>query len=419
MAPSTKKQLTNKSSLVTKAKSSTATKNKKKGAAIIRDPDAKPKRPLSAYNLFFQYERDMLLRSKPSKEGQSHESMHMTIHNDPSERRNRSKTVRPPPHGKIGFAELAKIIGAKWKSLDDPARKHFQDLAAVEKKRYVKECKEWKERMDRKKQLEGETAVTTTSTDSMAKGTATKPKKVQKQTNKTGTTCTDIEIASVHMLGEHSTKLPSEDDVLPPILEVPTQSFNGPGEVHHSSIVQQSEIYDMLNRACEIAEEGIYASSAQPTSHMGQQSGCGISYAIGTPATSVAYGTNTCGTNNHQHQVHQITAFAPPTSTVNSASLPHPRHTNVAPNAYPREGYNSHGGGVAAKANHRHPTTQYQHSCNVSSNCSSKVPIKTPRVVSNGSIGVAGFSLTGTGGVMDNTNFDGDILDFLSRIVSD
>ena len=419
MAPSTKKELTKKT-LVTKAKSSTATKNKKKGAATIRDPDAKPKRPLSAYNLFFQYERDMLLRSKPSKEGQSHESMHMTIHNDPSERRNRSKTVRPPPHGKIGFAELAKIIGAKWKSLDDPARKHFQDLAAVEKKRYVKECKEWKERMDRKKQLEGETAVPTTSTDSMAKATATKPKKAQKQTIKTDTTSTDIEIAAVRMLGEHSIKLPSEDDVLPPIPEVPTQSSNGPGEAHHSSVVQQSEIYDMLNRACEIAEEGIYASSVQPTSHMGQQSGCGISYAIGTPA-SVAYGTNTYGSNNHHHQVHQIAAFAPPTNTVNSASLPHPQHTDVVPNTHPREGYNSHGGGGGgvAKVNHCHPSTQYQqHSWNVASNCS-KVPMKTPLVVSNGSIGGAGFSLTGTGGAMDNTNFDGDILDFLSRIVSD
>ena len=345
--------------------------------------------------------------------------MHMTIHNDPSERRNRS--VRPPPHGKIGFAELAKIIGAKWKSLDDPARKHFQDLAAVEKKRYVKECKEWKERMDRKKQLEGETAVTTTSTDSMAKGTANKPKKVQKQTMKTGTASTDIEIAAVRMLGEHSIKLPSEDDALPPIPEVPTQSFNGPGETHHSSVVQQSEIYDMLNRACEIAEEGVYASSAQSNSDMGQQSGCGISYAIGTPASN-AYGTNTYGHNTHQHQ-HQIAAFAPPTSTITSAGLPHPQHTNVAPNTYPREEYNSHDGAIAPKTNHRHhqlPTTQYQqHSWNAASNCSSKVSMKTPRVVSNGSIGGAAFSLTGTGGVMDNTNFDGDILDFLSRIVSD
>ena len=45
--------------------------------------------------------------------------------------------------------------------------------------------------------------------------------------------------------------------------------------------------------------------------------------------------------------------------------------------------------------------------------------MKTPRVVGNGSVGGAGFSFTGTGGVMDKTNFDGDILDFLSRIVSD
>ena len=425
MAPSTKKQLTTKTTLATKAKSSTATKNKKKGAATIRDPDAKPKRPLSAYNLFFQYERDMLLRSKPSKEGQSHESMHMTIHNDPSERRNRSKTVRPPPHGKIGFAELAKIIGSKWKSLDDPARKHFQDLAAVEKKRYVKECKEWKDRMERKKQLEGETTVTTTSANSTAKDTTAKSKKVQEESNKDGTTCDDIKIAAVRMLGEPNIKLPLEDDVLPPVPEVPTQSFNGPGEAHHSSTVQQSDIYNMLNQACEIAEEGIFASSAaKPTSDMGQPSGGSISYTIGAPSTNTSYTINPYGHNNYQHQ-HQISAFAPTTSTITSAGLPHPQHTNVAPNTCPREGYDSHDGAIAPKTTCRHhqlPTTHYQqHSWNTLSKSSSKVSGKAPRVVSNGSIGGAGFGLVGTSGVMDNSNFDGDIdiLDFLSRIVSD
>ena len=418
MSPSTKKQMSTKTTLATKAKSTTATK--KKGAATIRDPDAKPKRPLSAYNLFFQYERDMLLRSKPSKEGQSHETMHMTIHNDPSERRNRSKTVRPPPHGKIGFAELAKIIGAKWKSLDDPARKHFQDLAAVEKKRYVQECKQWKERMERKK-LEGETAVTTATT-SAAKGTTTKPKKAKKEINAKNSTTSDIEIATARVLGDPAVKVPLDDDVLPPVPEVPTLPFNGPGEARHSSTVQKSDIYNMLNRACEIAEEGIYASSAaQPTSGMEQSSSGNISYTIGAP-TDTAYTTNPYGHNNYQHQ-HQIAVFAPPTSTITSVGLPHPQHTNVAPNTHPREGYNSHDGVVAPKTTYRHqqlPTTHYQqHSWNMPSNCSSKVSGKAPRVVSNGSIGGAGFGLTGTSGVMDNANFDGDILDFLSRIVSD
>jgi hypothetical protein len=47
-------------------------------------------------------------------------------------------------HGKIGFADLAKTIAEKWKTLDAESRKVFEACAAKEKERYQREIKEWK-----------------------------------------------------------------------------------------------------------------------------------------------------------------------------------------------------------------------------------------------------------------------------------
>ena len=49
-------------------------------------------------------------------------------------------------HGKISFAELAREIGQKWRSLDDAARKPFVEQARIEKERYREEIRRYKER---------------------------------------------------------------------------------------------------------------------------------------------------------------------------------------------------------------------------------------------------------------------------------
>lgn len=78
----------------------------------------KPKRPLSAYNFFFQAERVHLLAQLPDRPG-----------------------VRKPrkSHGKIGFQEMATVIGARWRALDDETRAYFNKLAANDKLRYKHE----------------------------------------------------------------------------------------------------------------------------------------------------------------------------------------------------------------------------------------------------------------------------------------
>ena len=88
--------------------------------------DDKPKRPLSAYNIFFRDERARLLEVTPVRqEGKPRRS-----------------------HGKIGFAEMARKIGAKWKALEKKDRKLYDDQAKADKARYVSEMKVYKEKLE-------------------------------------------------------------------------------------------------------------------------------------------------------------------------------------------------------------------------------------------------------------------------------
>ncbi len=93
-----------------------------------KKPKDKPSRPLSAYNFFFQSERSIMLGvNAPNKELES-----------------LKKRVHCKTHGKIGFAEMARAIGAKWKSLDPDKRKIFDEKAQKEKNRYKLEIASWK-----------------------------------------------------------------------------------------------------------------------------------------------------------------------------------------------------------------------------------------------------------------------------------
>ena len=83
-----------------------------------------PKRPLSAYNLFFQEARKALLGDAYTP--------------SPAKRRHRKS------HGKIGFTELAHIISQKWKTLDAGLKDQLQDQAAKNKSDYMAAVKQWK-----------------------------------------------------------------------------------------------------------------------------------------------------------------------------------------------------------------------------------------------------------------------------------
>jgi hypothetical protein len=101
-----------------------------------------PRRALTAYNLFFQLERQRLIDGEEERDFSVQELVRLVIkqrqlRNEPKPKRKHRKA-----HGKIGFAELARTVAAKWKKLHISEKAMFEDCAIMEKQRYAQEKKE-------------------------------------------------------------------------------------------------------------------------------------------------------------------------------------------------------------------------------------------------------------------------------------
>lgn len=97
----------------------------KKKAALRRKPKDRPKRPLSAYNIFFKDERGRILSEIPGE--------HQNEHGNKQGKKKKS------PHGKIGFESLAKTIGQRWQCLDPTRVAYYKSKATEDMVRYKEE----------------------------------------------------------------------------------------------------------------------------------------------------------------------------------------------------------------------------------------------------------------------------------------
>jgi len=127
-------------------------KRRKKRKKKWTKPEGKPKRPLSAYNIFFAKERILMLgKDVPTAEQEA-----------------LKKKVHCKTHGKISFAVMARTIGAKWKALGSNEKKVYENKAREEKARYLSELSSWKEAQknggstggrDISKMVDGDTSI--------------------------------------------------------------------------------------------------------------------------------------------------------------------------------------------------------------------------------------------------------------------
>lgn len=111
----------------------------KGGKKSWKKPAGKPKRPLSAYNIFFKEERARLVADiTGASPSQTSEAAEEAERQQSEAARSHRKT-----HG-MGFAGLAQNIASKWKALDNASRRPYEQKAAVDKARYVREVAAWK-----------------------------------------------------------------------------------------------------------------------------------------------------------------------------------------------------------------------------------------------------------------------------------
>jgi HMG (high mobility group) box len=113
---------------------------RKKSRPHRKKPIDMPRRPLSAYNLFFSSERERILKeiemlesgvptfesgeTKDSDDAEACQALQRPLVLSEVKRRPHRKT-----HGKIGFRDLARMVGRRWKQLSVEQKRYYQELA--------------------------------------------------------------------------------------------------------------------------------------------------------------------------------------------------------------------------------------------------------------------------------------------------
>ena len=111
-----------------------------------KKPPDMPRRPLSAYNIFFREQRELLLSGGESAGSTLATEAEVAVTGGQKRRSSKSsKTVG------IGFANLARTIASKWKSLDPESRAPYEAQANSEKDRYNEEMVVWRAKQKEEK----------------------------------------------------------------------------------------------------------------------------------------------------------------------------------------------------------------------------------------------------------------------------
>lgn len=118
----------------------------------------KPKRPLSAYNIFFKEERARLveeleqkLKEAEDQHGEgisvSQDGPHHEIYNRENTSSDVIKRRKKRPHRIISFQDMAKIIADRWKNVEPERLQEYEARAETDKQRYLKDRQDYQQKI--------------------------------------------------------------------------------------------------------------------------------------------------------------------------------------------------------------------------------------------------------------------------------
>ncbi len=105
-----------------------------------KSKDKMPKRPLSAYNIFFKIQRYLIINDRPAirdicEIDQIREEIERAVSLGKTGP-NKKKRSHRKTHGKIGFADLGKTIGIRWKTCSAEVKAYLEKIALEEKEKH-------------------------------------------------------------------------------------------------------------------------------------------------------------------------------------------------------------------------------------------------------------------------------------------